>query len=91
MTKRPDVKPRDWICIGTDPIPRFAVVSMLYQMSPDRVEAVYFSNRDSVAYEDFRWNGEAWEFALSGLVSGNADLYDRLAEYVAILRRGRIT
>jgi hypothetical protein len=38
---------------------------------------------------DVRWTGGAWEFVKAGDFGGYADKYDRLRQYVAILKGGR--
>jgi hypothetical protein len=54
----------------------------------DHLEVVYLDDRDRAINEDVRRSGGGWEFAVSGPCGGYADKYDRLREYVGILRRG---
>ena len=89
MTKRPDVKPRDWITIDAQPVVIDAIVCSVSSTAEDVVEAVYLDYRDRAINEDIRWTGESWEFLHSGAHGGYADKYDRLREHVGLLRRGR--
>ena len=87
--QKPDVKPRDWIRVGSVPT-KDAVVSRVYSQSyPRRMEVVYLDDRDRAIYEDVVWGEELWEFRHSGPVGGYADRHSRLSEFVAILHRGR--
>ncbi len=91
MPDRPTVTPGDWItirgAIGLD-----AVVSALWPPDsggPGDIEAVYLDDRNRAINVDVRWDGQGWTFAHDFVDGGYADKYDRLREYVGILRRGR--
>lgn len=91
MAKVPPVQPRDWIEVRTaSPIPLQAVVCSVYPDKPGTVEAVYIDQRKRAINEDFVWKEDHWDFARSGVSGGYADNYDRLREYVTILRTGRL-
>ena len=85
MANRPEVSPRDWISIGE----RGRVSGVVCDVRADDVEVVYLDDRSRAINEDVRWADTHWEFAMPGQGGGYADIYQRLSEYVAILRAGR--
>lgn len=84
--EQPEISPGQWIRIGakTDP----GVSAVVCNVREDAVEIVYMDQRKQAINEDVRWLDDHWEFANSGAVGGYADKYERLRDYVAILRRG---
>ena len=89
MTKRPDVKPLDWITIDAQPVGIDAIVCSVSSTAEDVVEAVYLDDRNRAINDNVRWTGESWEFLLPGPGGGHADQYARLREHVGLLRAGR--
>ena len=86
----PTITPGQWIGIGERAIVD-AVVCVSHS-SPEAVcEVVYLDDRNRAINEDVIWTGRYWEFLQPGVCGGYADKYDRLREYVAILRRGRFS
>ena len=85
--ERPVVSPGTWIRIGARSNSGRSAVTC--NVRDDAVEVVYLNDKSEAINEDVRWSGESWEFASFGAVGGYADRYDRLRDYVAILRRGR--
>jgi hypothetical protein len=86
MAPRPAVKPGDRITIGAIS----AVVATVRE--PDDAfggdcEVVF--NPSKPTNLDVRWTGEEWQLVESGDYGGYADKYDRLRNYVAILKEGR--
>jgi hypothetical protein len=51
-------------------------------------EAVYIDDLKRAINEDLIWDGSQWQFALAGPNGGYADNFTRVADFVAILRRG---
>ncbi|HVT37936.1 MAG TPA: hypothetical protein VHE78_02725 [Gemmatimonadaceae bacterium] len=92
MADIPPVTPGDWIHIGGFPGVDVVVCNV---RPPDLVshsghlEVVYLDYRKRAINDDVRWAGETWEFVREGPDGGYADNYQRLSEYVSILRRGR--
>ena len=84
MGKPPPIKPGDDFYFGQSFIPRSAVVARVYD-SGDRVEAVYFDNKDQPIAEDFEWDGERWTFVDPGPCGLYAERHGRFAPYVAAL------
>ena len=82
---RPPVTAGQWITIGK-PGHTDAVVCAV---EVDTCEVVYLDERNRALNEDVKWVDDHWEFALQGPVAGYADKYDRLRQYVSILRTGR--
>jgi len=83
--KIPEVQPRDWITIGTG----MGVNAVVCQINkPGNVEVVYLDGSRAIN-EDAIWKNEHWEFKKQGPCGGYADNYQRLSDFVAILRRGR--
>ncbi len=91
--KKPKVNPCDWITIGkgTGLIDKLdAVVCQVHDDSDYAdIEVVYLDDRNRAINEDVIWDQSHWEFKNQGPCGGYADRYSRLAEFVAILRRGR--
>ena len=79
--ERPEVKPNDWISVGT----RDAVVCQVFD---SHVEVVYIDHKKQAINEDVNWADDHWE-SLHSTGGGYADKYTRLAEFVGVLRRGR--
>jgi hypothetical protein len=82
---RPDLHPGEWVEIG----PVSAVVCRVHPEA-SKAEVVYLDERDRAINEDVRWVDDHWEFAVKGPSGGYADKSDRLGEFVAILRRGKL-
>lgn len=87
MNEKPNVKPGDWIKIGS----LDGVVCQIFNddFIKNGIEVVFIGNKGDAVNLDVCWNGEKWVSARDGDLGGYADKYDRLREYVAILRRGR--
>jgi hypothetical protein len=86
MADRPDIKPGDWIRVGSIA----AVVSSELKKSNDPFgdcEVVYNSSKPT--NRRVKWNGSAWQFVENGDYGGYADKSDRLRPYVSILKRRR--
>ena len=85
--ERPNIKPHDWITIGT----RHAVVSNIIEESDDKikVEIVYLDDKNKAINENVIWKNNKWEFEYNTPTGGYADKYTRLNEFVGQLRRGR--
>lgn len=89
MANRPDVAPRDWICVGGSNGPS-AVICQVYESgSPHGDLEVVYLDRDRAINESVQWNGSGWEFLYQGPSGGYADHSSRLAEFVSQLRSGR--
>lgn len=84
------IAPGQWIGIGERAIVH-AVVCVVRGSSEPMCEVVYLDDRIRAINEDVVWKGQYWEFLQPDVRGGYADQYDRLREYVAILRRGRVT
>lgn len=85
MASRPEVSSGDWISIGESG----RVGAVVCDVRADNIEVVYLDDRDRAINEDARWADTHWVFAIVGQSGGYADKYERLSEYVAILRAGR--
>ena len=82
---RPDIAVGDWIRIASLP----AVVCHVHGEGHGYdCEAVYIDYRDRAINENVAWKDGQWQFAQDGPCGGYADNYPRLADFVAILRRG---
>jgi len=88
MKNKPDINPGDWIYVGDKGQVNAVVANILDGTSGD-CEVVYLDQKECAINEEVKWNGKCWEFLHSGPCGGYADNYDRLREFVAILRRGR--
>lgn len=89
----PNLKPGDWILIG-EGFSKVPVVVCAYNdseliNSDGDIEIVYLDDRDRAINKGVVWKQDHWEFKDFGPSGGYADKYDRLAEFVRILRRGR--
>jgi len=89
MKEKPEVKEKDWIRVGM----RDAVVCRVYSNEEltDMIEIVFIDDRNRAINIKVIWNKESgkWEFLQDGDLGGYADKYDRLREYVRILRSGK--
>lgn len=84
-----EVKPGDWIKIGEN---LDALVVQIYEKKNfGDIEVVYLDYRDKAINDDVIWTGEKWEFTHTGASGGYADKYDRLKEFVSILRQGKFS
>jgi hypothetical protein len=82
----PGLSPRQWIQVGPSSTGgRAAVVCNVFD---EHIEVVYLDDRNRPINEDVIWDGAAWQFKHQGPCGGYADNYDRLSEYIAVLRRG---
>jgi hypothetical protein len=89
MTKKPNVKPGDWISFGNGPFPMNAVVCSVYHDNAlADIEVVYLDERGRAINEDMVWKDGVWKFKDSGAGGGYADRYEHLKNYVMQLRRG---
>ena len=70
--------------VGEFPTP--AVACAVYGVEPRGGEVVYLNWKKKVTNSDIVWRDGQWQFA--GGFGGYADNNPRLAEFVAILRRG---
>ena len=85
----PAVKPGEWVYVGKD-FGKHAVVCHVYSdPALGDIEVVYLDDRSRATNEGVVWREDHWEFKHSGSVGGTVDNYDRLREFVRILRRGR--
>ena len=78
-------KPGDWITVGNID----AVICTSYPDNPDRLEIVYLDERDRAINDNILFSNDKWDFEIQGASGGYADRYDRLSEFVSVLRRGR--
>src|SRR6266498_2305918 len=82
--EKPNVAPRQWIYVsGVN-----SVVCQVFKETPPDIEVV-FMDKGKAINKDAKWNNDRWIFTDNSL-GGYADEYPRLAEFVAILRRGRL-
>lgn len=89
--KKPEVKPADWISIGKGYPSVPAVVCTVYEKNNSNngdLEVVYLNGSKAIN-EDVIWDKDHWKFKNDGPCGGYADNYDRLSEFVQILRGGR--
>jgi hypothetical protein len=85
MTNCPSVKLGAWISVeGID-----CVVSRLRPRSASAGDCEVVFNPSKPINVDVRWTGEAWEFVKVDGFGGYANKYNRLQQYVAILKSGR--
>lgn len=81
---KPNVSPGDWVRIGKIE----AVVCQVIKESPPDIEVVFLSGGSSkTTNQDATWVNDHWE--LDTASGGYADNYPRLAQFRAILHRGR--
>ena len=81
---KPNVSPGDWVRIGS----LDAVVSQVYTDYNFDIEVVFISGGSSkTTNNDAKWVNDHWE--LDTAPGGYADNYSRLAQFRAILHRGR--
>lgn len=89
MGERPEVKPGDWVTIGTS-VDKDAVVCHIYEKKElADIKVVYLDDLDRAVNDDLIWKDDHWEFKHPGPSGGYADKYGRLSHFVAQLRRGR--
>jgi len=81
MSNRPEIKPGDWIFVGS--------TSCVVANVRDSGECEVVFNSSKPTNREAFWNGESWAFVESGDYGGYADKYNRLNPYVQILKRGR--
>lgn len=79
----PKIQPRDWVHIGKTP----AVVCNI--LDEGKIEVVYLDKNKAINEEAY-WNNNCWEFVRQAPCGGYADNYQRLAEFVGILRKGLV-
>jgi len=98
----PEVRPGDWIVVGRSPLGSYrydAVVCALTGHQPGWVEVVYLERVQPVPRRKRQpvpralqswvvWKDGRWEWARDYPNEGYADHYDRLAEFVRVLRSG---
>ena len=81
-----NVKIKDWILIGI----KEAVVCKVYNTdNSNMIEVVYLDDKDRAINEHAIFGNNSWQFINKGPDGGYADNYERLAEYVSILRLGQ--
>lgn len=78
-----NVKPGEWVSIGRVS----AVVTTVYDSL--NIEVVYLNDKKKAINENAILKNNCWEFKNTGVCGGYADKYDRLREFVSILRQGR--
>jgi hypothetical protein len=87
MTDRPSVSLGDWIRVGSHD----CVVSYLTPSNDPLgdcdCEVVFNSSKPT--NRDVKWTGDSWQFVERPDYGGYADKYDRLRQYVRILKSGR--
>ena len=79
----PRLVPREWIRVGPT---LDALVIQEHEIG--RAEVVYIDYRRRAINDDVVWANGEWRFEHPGASGGYADKYDRLREFVAVLRRG---
>lgn len=78
---KPNIFPGDWIDIGK-------IEAVVCQVGPDDIEVVFLSGGSSkTTNKHARWVNDHWK--LDDAPGGYADNYSRLAQFRAILHRGR--
>ena len=88
MSEKPTVAPGDWITFGNN---ISAVVCTVYEdTSWAEIEAVYIDQRNRAINVDMVWQNGKWEFKSTEVDGGYADKYNRLSQFVAQVRRGRL-
>lgn len=87
MNEKPNVKPGECVKLGS----RDAVVCQIFrdEYIKDGIEVVFIDDRNRAININVFWNGKKWQPVRDDGSGGYADNYDRLREYVAILRRGK--
>ncbi|CAM3468352.1 hypothetical protein LLO_0940 [Legionella longbeachae NSW150] len=78
---KPPLKEYDQIQVGTS---ISAIVCSVYD-DQNRCEVVYLSGNKAIN-EEVIWNGDSWQFAISGPCGGYADQISRLSSHVCRLR-----
>lgn len=81
----PDVKPHDWITLGSTD----AVICQVFEKSDSfiKAEVVYYDHKKQAIGEEVTWQNGKWEFtSSSGLY---ADKYPRFNEFISQLHLGR--
>ena len=63
------------------------VAAVVCTLLPNSVVEVVYLNRNRAIAEDVRWDGEQWVFVREGPCGIYADNCDRLAPYIATLRK----
>lgn len=82
IMKEKQINLGDLIYIGN----RKAVISNIYDNDLTKIEVVYIDDRNRAINKDAHLVEGIWEFDGS-LGGGYADKYDRLQEYISILKR----
>jgi len=89
-----NLQPGEWISVGNAIIKKQAVVCRaitapeLKKIEGD-FEVVYLDDRNRAINTGVIWQEDHWGFKNSGCGGGYADRYDRLRNYVNILRQGK--
>ncbi len=80
----PKVNPKDWLLVNNA---LRSVVCSVYPntISPNVIEIVYIDRQGKAINEHIKWENEEWHFIDPD--AGYADHYDRLKDFVAILRK----
>ena len=82
----PVLLPGDWVTIGCPSPGLSPLKGVVVQLLGENVaEIVYLDHRDRAINEEIIWNKVGWDFRDSS-DGGYADKYDRLREFVNILR-----
>jgi hypothetical protein len=76
--QKPKVKLEDIIKVGT----KTAIVSNIYNDSPEIIEVVYLADNKKAYNEDVKWEKDRWNFVDDGPSAGYADKYDRTKPFV---------
>ena len=85
MESQTRVSPGDWIAVsGVD-----CVISKVYPPEYQLAVCEVVCNPQKPANRDVIWTGAAWEFSNENEFGGYAERYQRLAPFVAKLKRGR--
>lgn len=82
MTRRPDIKPTDWIQVGLID----CVVARVRPLNHAAGDCEVVFNPVKPTNLNVRWSGESWEFVESGDFGGYADKQKDLLPYVQILK-----
>ena len=85
MSDRPEITPGEWITVGSTD----CVVANVREHGHQFGDCEVVLNPLKPANCDAFWNGTEWSFVKTGDYGGYADRYQRLSQYVAILKRGR--
>ncbi|MBI4293625.1 MAG: hypothetical protein HY661_19285 [Betaproteobacteria bacterium] len=85
MSDRPEVKPGDWVIVGGVR----CVVANIRALDDRFGDCEVVFNPSKPTNRDIKWSDGAWHFVETGDFGGYADHYERLRQFVQILKSGR--